>query len=210
MAGKSAKPKSKRKPKAKDAKAWRNRGRLATLDLEPQVELMMVTATPDPAIVAWCMARGASDSQALGLMRGIRARWLEVRDDAVKHEQRKVEFRRRLDFAWNLATHRPVVDEFGNVIRTEDGNVAVRADLQAIPKLLKLQMDLDGLAAPAKVLHGNLGTLSVLALTPAERRAEVDRLLERRQQFLLAGGELPANDRPVIDVEAQPVAATGG
>jgi hypothetical protein len=195
------KAKRTRKGGGTKAKPWRNRGRLALLDLEPQVELMMLAATPDPTIVAWCVARGASDNQATGLIRGIRGRWLEVRDDAVTVAQRKAEFRRRLDWAWNLATHEPILDAFGQLRTTDDGNIAVRANLSAVPKLLKLQMDLDGLAAPTKSINVNMN-MSPAALSPAERRTEIDRLLERRQQHLLAAGSAPAREQPVLDVPA--------
>lgn len=203
------KPKAKRKSRNKSGKAWRNRGRLALLDLEPQVELMMLAATPDPTIVAWCVERGAGDGQALGLIRGIRERWLAVRDDVVTVAQRKAEFRRRLEWSWNLATHHPVTDAFGHLVRTDDGNIAVRADLQAIPKLLKLQMDLDGLAAPTKSVNVNVN-LTPQALSPAERRTEIERLLERRRAALLAAGKDPPPPEPqgAIDVPAV-VAALG-
>lgn len=87
----------------------------------------------------------------------IRDRW-EV-EEAELRPQRKAMYRARLDALYSRAWR--------------------QGDLDICVKVAKLHGDLDGLNAPIRVQHS--GVVEVAALTPDQRRKEIEALLERRR-----------------------------
>lgn len=194
-------PPAKRQP-------WHEPGRLALIEYEPVVEQMIVRGCARSAIVRWLEDQGATEDQAQGLLRGIRAKW---RENNRQHlEERRDEYAAQLDAALYDAWHRPVFevikDEESGIVtkvplKTKDGAAVTQADMAAIPKILKLKAELHGLNAPSKSvhLHGELPT--VAAMSPVERQAEIDQLLARRAAALgqADAAKLPSG-KAVIDV----------
>ncbi len=205
-AKKPAKPaaKGKAKPRAKakkpatagrKSKPWRHANRLQLLPLEFAVEKLILQRTPEPAICTWVQAQpgyaAATPQQVEGLILGIRERWMAVADDPLVVRRQRAQHAQTLDAAIHDAWNTPVFyfdSDAGEwkPLRNPDGTVAVKTDHKALGTYLKLAAAFYGFDAPAKhahlVLHGQAPPPA--ALSPAERQAEIDRLLERRQVFL--------------------------
>lgn len=182
-------------------KPWLDEGRLALIMLEPAVERMLVMCASRYTITAYCMDQGANPEQVDGLIAGIKARWRKNEEGG--REQRIADLSAQLDAAIYASWNQPVMVEVegGGEIERRDANGAVitKPDLTALPKLLKLKAELHGLNAPSKhvVLSGTV--TDVQAMSPAERQAEIDQLLERRRQSMGAGAAKSLAGK-VIDV----------
>jgi hypothetical protein len=205
-AKKPAKPaaKGKAKPRAKakkpatagrKSKPWRHANRLQLLPLEFAVEKLLIQRTPEPAICEWVQKQpgyeAATAQQVEGLCLGIRERWAAVADDPATVRRARAQHAATLDAAIHDAWNTPVFHFDSDAgewkpLRNPDGTVAVKTDHKALGTYLKLAAAFHGFDAPAKhahlVLHGQAPPPA--ALSPAERQAEIARLLERRQQFL--------------------------
>ncbi len=188
-------------------KPWRERGRLALLDLEPAVERMLLMGCSVATIHAYCQKqRGEVEvgaAQVAGMIKGIRARWMACEDQT--RQERVAEFAAQLDAAIHDAWNRPVMirTEAGpEPLLAQDGTAVTQVDLNALAKLLKLKAELRGLNAPAKHVHLHSDLPPPAALSPVERQEEIARLLAKRDQALAAArlpGPLPLAG-PVIDV----------
>lgn len=213
-AKKPAKPaaKGKAKPRAKakkpatsgrKAKPWRHANRLQLLPLEHAVEKLVLQQAPEPAICAWVQGqpgyKAATPQQVEGLILGIRERWMAAHDDPANTRRRRAEHEGMLAAAIHDAWNKPVFyfDPKSNEWKpamNPDGTVNVNPDHKALGTYLKLRASFYGFDAPTKhahlVMHGQAPPPA--ALSPAERQAEIGRLLERRQLFLAAGKPAPA------------------
>lgn len=201
-------PKKPRPPKphtAPHGKPWLDEGRLALIMLEPAVERMLVMCASRYAIGAYCLDHGASEEQVDGLIRGIKARWRA--NEAAGREDRIAELSAQIDAAIYSAWNQPVMDQIpreeggGKVQRVDANGVALTMpDLAALPKLLKLKAELHGLNAPSKhvVLTGT--ATAVAAMSPAERQAEIDQLLEKRRAAMGPATSSKSLTGKVIDV----------
>lgn len=200
----AAKAKGKAKPRKKPAtagrksKPWRHANRLQLLPLEFAVEKLLIQRTPEPAIHEWVQKQpgyeAATAQQVEGLCLGIRERWMAVSDDPATVRRQRAQHAATLDAAIHDAWNTPVFYFDADAgewkpLRNPDGTVAVKTDHKALGTYLKLASAFYGFDAPTKhahlVMHGQAPPPA--ALSPAERQAEIDRLLERRQQFLTAG-----------------------
>jgi hypothetical protein len=152
---------------------------------------MILRSTPTSVVIAYCLKNGA-DSQAAaeGLIAGIRAKWRV--SDAQARPERLAEFRAQLELAIHDAWNRPVFDkETGEPILNEDGTICVSTDGKVLALLLRLKAQLNGFLQerPNQHLHihGNrteeVGP-APRSLTPAERQAEIQRLLDKRASSL--------------------------
>lgn len=102
----------------------------------------------------------------------IRDRW--AREEEVLRPQRKAVYRARLDALYRRSW--------------------VEGDLLICVQVAKLQAGLDGLNAPTRLQIS--GRVEVSALTPEQRRKEIDALLERRRLAAAAA------KRPMIEAKA--------
>lgn len=170
-------------------KPWETPGRLQCLELSPAVERLLTMGASRHAIITYCVTHGATPSQVDGLIKGIKEVWRA--NEATGREDRIAEYAAQLDAAIYAAWNVPetIRDEEGgeHVMTDAQGCAVTRPDLAALAKLLKLKAELRGLNAPSKsiTLHGDL--TPVAAMTPAERQAEIARLLARRQAALGPG-----------------------
>lgn len=210
-----AKPKALAKPRKKPAtagrksKPWRHQNRLQLLPLEAAVEKLVIQRTPDRAIADWVRAQagytGTTDAQVAGLITGIRERWRAAYDDPGNLARRRAEHEQMLDAAIHDAWNRPVFRMNPDTgawepVLNPDGTQAVQTDHKALPQYLKLRGQFYGFEAPAQHLHIHGKVAPPAALSPAERRAEIDELLERRRRAELAAGK--PDPGPPIDTTA--------
>jgi hypothetical protein len=143
------------------------------------VEDMLAAGYPMPAVVTACVEEfGCVEKTVYVWAREVEDRWQEMED--VERPKRRARHRARLD-----ALYRRAWDE---------------GDLLVCVQAAKLQAAIDGLNAPTKLEVS--GSVSVMALTTEQRRAEIAKLLERRQAALAAAARPPLPPGPVIDVEA--------
>lgn len=173
-------------------KPWNTPGRLALIDLEPQVEQILLNGGPnaDEAAVRWLLSKGADIRHARGCIVGIRERWRAVMDEPDRNKAQAAVYNARLEAAWGWAANKPVFNPLtGEVLTTEHGHPVTSADLAAVPKLLKLMAEFHGLNQPTKVahLHGHMNLPPPAALSPADRAAEIERLLSKHRAALAAG-----------------------
>jgi hypothetical protein len=183
-------PKPERKAPA--GKPWLDSGRLALIMLEPAVERMMLMSASRYAISSYCLAKmpDAEQEQVDGLIRGIKARW-RANSIAADREEQIAEHAAQIDAAlyaaWNQPQYIDLPKEEGGgrvMVTDQNGQAVTEPDLVAIPKLLKLRADFRGLNAPSRHVVMSGQVTSVAAMSPAERQAEIDQLLERRRQAL--------------------------
>ncbi len=171
---------------------WDTRARRQLIDLEPQVESILRDGGPDGDRLAleFCTSKGAPIGHAKGLIASIKARWTAVMDDPERSKTQAAVYQARLEAAWSWAAHKPLRDpESGALIRTAEGVALAEPDLNAVPKILKLIASFHGLDQPAKVahLHGHMQLPPAAALSPADRAAEIERLLAKHRAALAAG-----------------------
>lgn len=191
----------------RERKPWDSRARMATIDLEPEAERLLVRVG-ELATLQWAMDRGTTLRDARNLVEGIRQRWAACEEEG--RPMRKAELRAKLDAAWTWAANNPLLNPLtGDALVTAEGHAVVAPDGAQVPKLLKLYMDLDGLAAPSRVqhLHGHM-MVPVVAMSPSDRAAEIDRLLAKHAAARAAGrapplpvapGRADAEDDPPSD-----------
>lgn len=209
--------KRKRSPTAgRKSKPWRDRNRLDLLPLEPAIAKMVVMRTPVELIAAWVRRQGqtegpdgqvvpgpyaaTTDEQVAAMDLAIRARWRAVQDDPETVKEEASLHAAMLNAAIHDAWNRPVMvftkDEGWVPLKNPDGTAAVQVDHKALPAYLREHREFYGFGAPQKHAHVHLhGQLAPpVALSPADREAELRALLERRAAHLKAAGQ------PVIDV----------
>jgi hypothetical protein len=211
----NTRPSKPRKPAKKPAtagrkdKPWRTRARLDLLPLEPAVAKMLVQRTPDELIAAWVRTQAqyadVTNEQVMGLCDAIRARWAAVRDDPATVANERAVHAAMLDAAIHDAWNKPLMrfspDEGMWVpVLNPDGTVAVQADHKALAAYLRERREFYGFGAPTKHLHLHGQAPPAVALSPADREAELRELMARRNAALAAQGQ-------VIDVPARALPA---
>lgn len=191
------KPTKRKKPATagRKSKPWRNAARLELLPLEHAVAKLLLMRTPEPAIMDWVKAQdgyaGVSAAQVDGLILGIRERWRAAQDHPAAVATARAEQAAMLDAAIHDAWFRPVFNpETGEPLKNPDGTAVARADHKALAAYLKLRAEFYGLKAPEKHIHLVGQAPPPRALSPAERQAEIQELLERRKQAMLGSGAI--------------------
>jgi len=158
--------------------------------LVEQVEEWLASGKSFTETVDLCVAAtGCHPSTAASAIGMVRARWKAA--DEATIEDRRARFKARIEHAWNKALD--------------------AGDFRAIAVLARTLADVEGVRAPKEVkLSGSVGVRPVAAMTPEERRKEIEELTARRAA---AGGlaiAAPANTHgaftpavpPTINIEA--------
>jgi hypothetical protein len=113
-----------------------------------------------------------SDRTVMTAIARVRQKWRTAEQSTV--EERRAKFRAELEYAWKRAL--------------------VEGDYRAIAVMAKVRADVEGIKAPKKVEHGGTVNLRpVAAMSPEERRREIEILLAKR-----AGAVPPANPAPAL------------
>lgn len=191
-------------------KPWRDRARLDLLPLEAAVEKMVIQRTPIEVIAAWIRSQGTisvevpgedeaevsrgpyadtTDEQVEAMVAAIKAKWRAVMDSPDMVAQAKAEHVAMIDAALHDAWNRPVfvMTEAGPMpLQNPDGTASVQPDHKAIAAYLKERRETIGLGAVQKHVHAHLhGNLPPpAAMSPADKEAEIQQLLERRAAAL--------------------------
>lgn len=154
--------------KAKRAKKRRRKPAAVKHNNMRILEDMIASCMPWGRVLEECARLfDVSETTVYEWSREIHRRWEEAASRENPH--RRAIYRARLDALYHRAWE--------------------MADLNVCEKVAKLQAKLDGLDAPVKIQLS--GVVAVAALTPQQRRAEIDEMLERRR-LAAAARELPA------------------
>lgn len=123
----------------------------------------MAQAVPFLEIVAACQAKFAvCEATVARYCTAVRKRWAEEEEEF--RPERRAELRAMIRDAWRMA-------------RQNNQGMALAALTRAL-------MRFDGLESPAKVEVSVNGQVDVRALTPSERREEIDRLIALRREAM--------------------------
>jgi len=151
-------------------------GRQKNPDMLDAVERAMARGVSFRDILAACEAKWhVSEATVARYCSHIRKRW--AREEEELRPERRAEFRAMLRDAWQMARE------------NKQG--------MALASLARVLASLDGLNQPAQLQVAIAGQVDIRAMTPGERREEIDRLIALRREAMdgTAAGppQLPAH-----------------